>query len=100
MAKKYLGEFEESILTMVAVLEGQGYGKSIVDSFLSSINRKVSLSAVHITLYRLEDKRFVESFWGGRLLPEEEEEKDYIALQMPVRNCYLMCKETERHFGN
>ena len=65
MAKKYLGEFEESVLTMVAILEGEGYGKSIVDSFLSNISRKVSLSAVHITLYRLEDKEFVESYLGG-----------------------------------
>ena len=65
MAKKYLGEFEENVLTLVAVLEGQGYGKSIVDGFLNMVNRKVSLSAVHITLYRLEDKGLVESYLGG-----------------------------------
>lgn len=65
MSKKYLGEFEESVLTMVAVLEGKGYGKSIVDGFLENIDRKVSLSAVHITLYRLEDKNLVESYLGG-----------------------------------
>ena len=65
MSKKYLGEFEEAVLTMVAVLEGKGYGKSIVDSFLDNVQRKVSLSAVHITLYRLEDKQLVESYLGG-----------------------------------
>ena len=65
MSKKYLGEFEESVLTMVIVQEGKGYGKSIVDGFMENINRKVSLSAVHITLYRLEDKGLVESDLGG-----------------------------------
>lgn len=65
MSKKYLGEFEESVLTMVAVLEGKGYGKSIVDGFLDNVQRAVSLSAVHITLYRLEDKELVESYLGG-----------------------------------
>lgn len=65
MSKKYLGEFEESVLTVIALLEGKGYGKSVVDTFLNKVNRTVSLSAVHITLYRLEDKGFVESFLGG-----------------------------------
>ena len=65
MSKKFLGEFEESVLTMVAILGDQGYGKSIADGFLENLDRKVSLSAIHITLYRLEDKGLVESHLGG-----------------------------------
>ena len=50
---------------MVAVLEGNAYGKAIASGFDEKLARKVSLSAVHITLYRLEDKGLVTSDLGG-----------------------------------
>ena len=65
MGKSYLGEFEELILTIVGVLGTEAYGNTIVKEIKSQLDREVNLSAVHITLYRLEDKGFVKSKMGG-----------------------------------
>lgn len=65
MGKTYLGEFEELILTLVVLLKDDAYGNTIVKAFKKHQDREVNLSAVHITLYRLEDKGFVKSTMGG-----------------------------------
>ena len=65
MGKEYLGEFEELILTMVAALQEDAYGAAISDEIESRLKREVNLSAVHVTLYRLEDKGLIKSSMGG-----------------------------------
>jgi len=65
MAKEYLGEFEELILTMVAALQEDAYGAAIAEEIEGRLKRSVNLSAVHVTLYRLEDKGFIKSKMGG-----------------------------------
>ena len=60
-----LGYFEEQVLTMVALLMDDAYGKSIVEKFKDELHRNVNLSSVHVTLYRLEDKGLVKSIMGG-----------------------------------
>ncbi|MEP1095439.1 MAG: PadR family transcriptional regulator [Cyclobacteriaceae bacterium] len=65
MGKTYLGEFEEVILTMVGILGEEAYGNAVVKEIQEKLDRTVNLSAVHITLYRLEDKGFVKSEMGG-----------------------------------
>ena len=65
MGKEYLGEFEELVLTMVAVLREDAYGAAITEEIESRLDRDVNLSAVHVTLYRLEDKGLIKSVVGG-----------------------------------
>ena len=65
MPKEYLGEFEELILTMVAALQEDAYGAAITDEIEVRLKREVNLSAVHVTLYRLEDKGYIRSGLGG-----------------------------------
>lgn len=65
MGKEYLGEFEELILTMVAGLQEDAYGAAITEEIESRLKREVNLSAVHVTLYRLEDKGYIKSSMGG-----------------------------------
>jgi PadR family transcriptional regulator, regulatory protein PadR len=65
MKKEYLGEFEELVLTMVGVLGAEAYGNAIVTEIGDRLGRVVNLSAVHVTLYRLEDKGLVKSQMGG-----------------------------------
>jgi PadR family transcriptional regulator, regulatory protein PadR len=65
MAKEYLGEFEELILTMVAALQDDAYGAAICEEIENKFKREVNLSAVHVTLYRLEDKGYIKSKMGG-----------------------------------
>ena len=65
MAKEYLGEFEELVLTMVAALQEDAYGAAIAEEIETRMKRDVNLSAVHVTLYRLEDKGYIKSSMGG-----------------------------------
>src|SRR4051812_2488308 len=65
MSKDFLGEFEELVLTMVGILQEEAYGNAIVNEIRERIERDVNLSAVHVTLYRLEDKGLVKSEMGG-----------------------------------
>lgn len=65
MPKEYLGEFEELVLTMVGVLQEDAYGATISGEISRRMDRDVNLSAVHVTLYRLEDKGLIKSKMGG-----------------------------------
>ena len=65
MGKEYLGEFEELILTMVGALQEDAYGAAITEEIEKRLKREVNLSAVHVTLYRLEDKGYIKSKVGG-----------------------------------
>lgn len=65
MSKEYLGEFEELVLTMVGILQDDAYGNAIVNEIHQRVGRESNLSAVHVTLYRLEDKGLIKSKMGG-----------------------------------
>lgn len=65
MPKEYLGEFEELVLTMVGILQDDAYGNAIVNEIKERVGRDSNLSAVHVTLYRLEDKGLIKSQMGG-----------------------------------
>lgn len=65
MSKEFLGEFEELVLTIAGILQEEAYGNAIVNEIKERVGREVNLSAVHVTLYRLEDKGLVKSKMGG-----------------------------------
>lgn len=65
MPRAYLGEFEEIVLLTVAVLQTEAYGVIIAAELNRRTERPVSLSGVHVALYRLEEKGFVISEMGG-----------------------------------
>ncbi|MEO1255332.1 MAG: helix-turn-helix transcriptional regulator [Bacteroidota bacterium] len=60
-----LGELEELVLMIVAILNEEAYGVKVMDEILEQINRKVNISAVHTVLDRLEKKGLVASYMGG-----------------------------------
>ena len=62
----FLGELDELVLLTTAVLHDAGaYGYSVVQEIEEKTGRKVSLSAVHTVLYRLQDRGLVQSELGG-----------------------------------
>jgi PadR family transcriptional regulator, regulatory protein PadR len=65
MAKEFLVEFEELVLILTAALQNDAYGAMITHEIEQRLKRDVTLSAVHVTLYRLEDKGYVKSKTGG-----------------------------------
>ncbi len=65
MKKKGLGEFEELVLLAVCILDGKAYGVSVKEEIEKHTGRSILLGAVHITLYRLQDKGLLVSELGG-----------------------------------
>ncbi len=56
-----LGEFEEIILLIVALLASEAYGLGIRDELERQTGRSAAIGAVHATLNRLEEKGYVDS---------------------------------------
>lgn len=65
MRRTYLGEFEEVVLLMVAILDGEGYGVTVSQALEEHTGRVLAFGTVHNTLIRLEEKGFVHSQLGG-----------------------------------
>ncbi len=65
MKGNYLGEFEELVMLTCVFLKEEAYGINIVEEIRLKMDRVVGLSAVHMTLYRLEDKGLVTSDMKG-----------------------------------
>ena len=65
MTREFLNDFEELILTLVAALDENAYGAAITVEIEKWLGRKVTLSAVHVILYRLEDRGYTKSKVGG-----------------------------------
>jgi PadR family transcriptional regulator, regulatory protein PadR len=65
MSRIYLGELEELVLLMVALLNKEAYGVAIVDELRNTTGRDITISAIHAVLHRLEEKGFVTSKMGG-----------------------------------
>lgn len=65
MRRTYLGEFEEVVLMMVAILDGEAYGVTVSQTLEEHTGRVVTFGTVHNTLIRLEEKGFVSSQLGG-----------------------------------
>lgn len=60
-----LGNLEELVLLTVCSLGDDAYGVSVHQHLASVSGRSLSLGAVHTTLYRLEEKGFLDSSMGG-----------------------------------
>lgn len=65
MKRASIGEFEELCLLAVGVLHQEAYGLSIKDEIESRTGRSATISTVHATLIRLEEKGMLKSFMGG-----------------------------------
>lgn len=65
MERKYLGEFEEIVLLIVAALNENAYGVAIMHEVIEQTGRTVRLNQVHSALQRLEEKGMVRSKMGG-----------------------------------
>jgi PadR family transcriptional regulator PadR len=63
--KSYRGEFEELVLLTVAALGEDAYGVSIKESIESRCGRAIGIGALHSTMTRLEEKKYLKSWLGG-----------------------------------
>jgi PadR family transcriptional regulator PadR len=65
MKGTYLGELEELILLTVASLNTEAYAVSVKAELEKNARRTLNISAIHSVLYRLEEKEFLKSSFGG-----------------------------------
>jgi PadR family transcriptional regulator PadR len=65
MKKTVLGELEELVLLVVAASTNDAYGVPVQEELQRQTVRSFTISAVHTTLYRLEEKGFLASSVGG-----------------------------------
>jgi len=65
MKSTQLGAFEELILLAVCVKGDDAYGVSVLNEIKVQAGRIVTLGAVHATMYRLQEKGFLDSEMGG-----------------------------------
>jgi DNA-binding PadR family transcriptional regulator len=64
MSQKTLGEFEEVVLLVVAILNGDAYSVGVIAEIDERLNRNVSLGAIQTVLKRLENKGLLKSEFG------------------------------------
>lgn len=86
MRRTYLGEFEELVLLMIAILDGDAYGVTVSQEIEAQTGRVVTFGAVHNTLIRLEEKGFVTSGLGGATTERGGRRKRLFKLTTPGKN--------------
>lgn len=59
-----MGEFEELILLIVAIMNGKAYGIGIIEELEHRTGRSAAIGAVQTVLKRMEDKGWVTSQFG------------------------------------
>ncbi|MGK2863326.1 MAG: PadR family transcriptional regulator [Chitinophagaceae bacterium] len=59
-----MGEFEELILLIVAIMNGKAYGIGIIEELEKRTGRSAAIGAVQTVLKRMEDKGWVTSQFG------------------------------------
>ncbi len=75
-----LGEFEELVLLTVASLGTDAYAVSVKSYIADCANRVVNISAIHSSLYRLEDKGYLSSEFGGSTNKRGGKQKRYFRI--------------------
>jgi PadR family transcriptional regulator, regulatory protein PadR len=90
----YLGELEELILLMVALLDKEAYGVSITEELKNTAGREITISAVHAVLHRLEEKGFVKSRMGGASQERGGRRKRLFSITTYGRNALAELRET------
>jgi PadR family transcriptional regulator, regulatory protein PadR len=90
----YLGELEELILLMVALLDKEAYGVSITEELKKQADRDISISAVHAVLHRLEEKGFVKSRMGGASQERGGRRKRLFSITAYGRNSLAELRDT------
>ncbi len=91
--KYNLGEFEEIVLLLVASQNNEAYGLSITTAIEETLKRSVTLSSVHTSLYRLEEKGFVKSEVGGATAERGGRRKRFFSITAEGKRALIASRE-------
>ncbi|HWA32921.1 MAG TPA: PadR family transcriptional regulator [Cyclobacteriaceae bacterium] len=99
MRKTYLGELEEVVLLTVGMLYKTGaYGVAITEKLGEQTGRNISISAVHATLHRLEEKGFLKSKVGGATTERGGRRKRFFFLTASGSKALVDIREIREQF--
>ena len=93
MKRTSLGEFEELVLLTVSVLLDSAYGVAIKEEVEKQTSRKLSISAIHSVLHRLEKKGFVVSRMGGATAERGGRRKRFFKLTGAGKKAIVAARE-------
>ena len=94
MRKTILGELEELVLLVVAASSDDAYGVPVCEQLQAETGRSFTISAVHTTLYRLEEKGFLSSQVGGATAQRGGRRKRLFALTAEGGRVLLEIQQT------
>ncbi len=94
MKKTILGELEELVLLVVAASPEDTYGVPVCEQLQAETGRSFTISAVHTTLYRLEEKGFLSSRVGGATAERGGRRKRLFALTIAGGRVLLEIQQT------
>jgi len=94
MKRVNLGEFEELILLLVAILNGAAYGVYVMEELEKQTGRSVNISAVHAALRRLEAKKMVQSDWSQATAERGGRRKRLFTITQAGQTALNQLKET------
>ncbi len=100
MKRVYLGEFEELVLLVVAMLESDAYGVKITHEITDQTNRSVRLNQVHAALHRLEDKGMINSKMGDPTPQRGGRRKRIFTITAFGQNTLAEMKTVRAHLWN
>jgi len=100
MKRTFLGEFEEIVLLIVAVLGEQAYGVTITQELEQKTGRIVGFSTVHTTLQRLEEKGFLSSEMGGATAERDGRRKRFFTITAFGRKALGEVKKVREELWN
>jgi len=95
MGKEYLGEFEELVMLMIALLKEEAYGLAICDEIGERTGRAATIGAVHATVARLEKKGLVETHMGGSTHERGGRRKRLIKMTNTGKQALIRSKEVK-----
>jgi DNA-binding PadR family transcriptional regulator len=100
MKRTYLGEFEEIVLLIVAMLDGDAYGVNITHEIIQQTNRDVRLNQVHSSLHRLEEKGMIISKMGDPTPERGGRRKRIFTITTYGRQTLLQIQEVRTQLWN
>lgn len=88
------------VLLITAILHDEAYGVKVMEEIEHQTHRKISISAVHTALDRLDKKGFLQSYTGGATAERGGRSKRYFKVTNLGVEALKMIKETRERLFN
>ena len=84
--RNHIGEFEEVVMLTIGILNQEAYSLAIKNEIERTLNRRVSMGALHTGLYRLEEKGYLTSELGEPTKKRGGKPKRFFKVTMKGQN--------------